>query len=535
MYACLTHAQNTIENHNGSTSSKLLLPYDRFLLPSGASFLHPYYIFPTYIPGSVGVLDSFVILNLAGDLWDPVLRAAGAELCDKHFPEGVSGKRNKGTVLCPHSCSRRPSDSLYRGRETDRMNIMQLLDWYCCSCAFSGPSIDRFQRVAVGNEYNVPANSIGKPVTSPLKCSLTFRKPDLVLFDPYNIRERNFPLRTASSTDHVMPHGPFTPGTTPSNRHKSGAGSVGSISAFSPVEQQASTLKLDPDAEKILSRLKQLSINRLTQKVEDTDNVTFPRVVSIDWVTHVIGLGEFIDYDASPNFSIPEDVLHHPLVIKGGNDSAERYVIDDVVYYTARTPASRHPFTSNAISDRGGKKSGSENFQLRMGRIMRIDHRAVSGKVKALLKIRPLFFNETALLQVSPHCRNGADEKAYAYDGYADSSDSYDSDSSVENLSYDASSRNNRDIHMLERLESILRVQYIEKDQLYGRPVIISRLAYEGLEYPRSDEKIYESTDFFEKCYSGAEYRRIKKRLRSCKRHMEMSTFGTLNKCSQDY
>lgn len=511
----------------------LPLSYENFLLPSGASFLHPYYVFTANIP-EVGTLGDYLILNLAGDVWDPVLRAAGAEVCSKFYPSGVSSAsaHRRSAALCPHTAKAHPMDSLSaagtRSAALERMNAEHMLDWYCCSCEAKG--VTGRSVTAVGKQYNTSSLS-SKTRQSNVHSRAPFlvNRPTLILFDPYTICENR--ARISSNYPFALNGSRSSSTLTPEllkESVRSAAATGGSISAFSPNESKV----LSPEADTVLCRLHSLSAERLNF-IGDSGACP-PRVVSIDWVVHVIGLGEFIPYDASINFSLPTDVMRHPIVVKSGHGGDDRYILDDVVFYSVNKVSAQtiNPFQSSGSLSR---TSSGKDAELRMGRIMRFD--CIDGGI-TLIKVRPLYFHKKTLTQRAfSECLPDTDDITGQISDDSDSS--FDaSDREADDDGYSSVDENSTEwgghALTLQQRVSFLKEEYISKDQLSGRPVIISAAAYNDLEYPHFDPSIYASTEFYESCYDGSEYRRSKKRLKSWQRRCLNSGAYCAN-MSQDY
>lgn len=75
---------------------------------------------------------------------------------------------------------------------------------------------------------------------------------------------------------------------------------------------------------------------------EGSDLGKGPRVVSIDWVGHCLGLGEWIEPNSSDMFSMPVDPIKRPAVFKAAQeDGGERYSRHDVVFYAVTSSAAR--------------------------------------------------------------------------------------------------------------------------------------------------------------------------------------------------
>lgn len=533
LYDCLAHVQQ-IGQFQSISSTEVVLPYEGYLLPSGSSFLHPYYIFTVKIP-QIGALEGMVILNLAGDLWDPVLRAAGAELCDKYYPRGVSpALRGRGGTICPHCAGTRSHamDSLVsagsKGQTRERMTPLQQLDWYCCSC-LSSKSPSKFgSRPGLGQQYNTSSLSASKRISSPTTEHWVVRQPTLIIFDQYTVSERNGHSTTnGEETRKIMS---TTSKSTPSNVKRSVAASVGSASAYSPNDDVS---KYSPEAYSLLNRLRTLSGERLNFTGQSGECP--PRVVSVDWVVHVIGLGEFIDYDASRNFSLPDDASHHPTVIKSKSGSGDdRYVVDDVVYYSANKSTTTK--TINPFRGSRNVSTTSNDADLRLGRIIRFD--CTDGHDSStMLKVRPLYFHEETLDETlsSDYMRweHAVQDSTVCSESDSDLSGSENSFSSDEESVGGMDDRGDISEEAIRRRLSLLKDDCITKEQLCGRPVVISAMAYDDLRYPHLDETIYASTEFYEGCYSGLQYRECKKLLKSWKRRHYSERHCV--KASQDY
>lgn len=531
VYACLCHVQQIISD---SMYSNALLPYEGYLLPSGASFLHPYYVFTVKIP-DVGPLNGYVVLNLAGDVWDAVLRAAGAEVCSKMYPYGVNAaiQCRIGCTLCPHTARPLKMDSLasagvppLRGR-TQRMLAMQMLDWYCCTCSDSASPSNRRNGIALGMQYNTSSSTHSriKPVQSPLVKDYSEQRPDLILFDPYTICAGGH-APTAVGPRHHQPHqAAFTPEQHSLGLKRSTIVSGGSVSMLSPNDHKA----LSPEADSVLRRLKQLSELRLKFSGV-SGGVCPPRIVSIDWVVHVIGLGDFVPFDASRNFSLPADVLRHPIVIKSSGSGDDRYIVDDVVFYDARTTTSCSINPFQIASSRDTAEKGFITRELRMGRILRFD----CNECGTVLKLRPLYFQKETIDKAGAIYKDWDDGCGSEGNGSCSESSHNGSSDEDEILSGEDNDDVDRTLKLKRRL-FFLKDEFVSKDQLCGRPVVISAAAYNDLIYPQYDETTYASTEFYESCYDGSLYKRSKRLLKKLQCRINADNERYYGKASQDY
>jgi hypothetical protein len=178
------------------------------------------------------------------------------------------------------------------------MTKSQMLNWYCCSCLYSKNSYEKQQlsaneRGAIRKRYNQSVESMNITLPKKGKDGGTYDSPTLIVFDPYDFCGYKPDISTARG--HKFPQKGY-------------------------------------DSSELMSRLQELTEFRLNNR--GLSSPLPPRVVSIDWVVHVIQLGEFIDFDASCYFNLPsENVDHNPIVFKDEND---RYIIDDVVYYSTK-------------------------------------------------------------------------------------------------------------------------------------------------------------------------------------------------------
>lgn len=81
------------------------------------------------------------------------------------------------------------------------------------------------------------------------------------------------------------------------------------------------------------------------------------RVVTTEWIAFCLRLGELVDPDSSPTFSLPRNPARHPLAFReeaarptaaatGLVGGGERYVVGDIVSYDERSATSGTSSTS---------------------------------------------------------------------------------------------------------------------------------------------------------------------------------------------
>lgn len=465
--------------------TQALLPVDGYILPSGASVLHSYCIFADCVP-STGILDSALVLNLAGESWAPILRAAGATLCSSLFPIDVSPEAlASGMPICPHNCrfaqARSPQSKKPRSLSSDnksgsgkRMTTAQLLDWYCCGCQKTAPSF-----MVSRKQYNVSATAAAsrggtasKATDSGgkvMECSNhSYRTPSLILFDSYSLH--NYGTNASEGAGNAL-------------------------------------------------------YDKLRGLVDDSH--TPCRIVSIDWFVHTLQLGEQVDFDASAHFSLPRDMdpALRPTVIKRGN---ERYMVDDVVFYAIPRRrdedigVSTSPFSSSrsrlpvdaagfgGIPQHLQKQPCNHDYDVMVGRITAFS-RPVSGGEASGVRIRPLFFSPEGLAMGASGA--DADETAEAgeqielneADFACDSMEEAEVEVEVEVFDAEAlvQGEDFRAELQLRRFCLAMRDRWLTIDALVGRPVVISEVAYNDLVYPWCDALVLPTTALFESTYSG--------------------------------
>jgi hypothetical protein len=339
-----------------SIRTQVLQPFEKYLLPSGSSVLHPYYVFSTtnchqngptnnvyqddddddgyvshqrhsnnqkynhknkipfqIIPAiaNIGILDGLRILNLAGELWDSVLITAGATVL--HSTNALLHNMQ----YCVDSSNSNKND-----HNRQQQHHQQHSSYHKSSSSSSISNIDiilidPYEYVISYHIYNFNCND--KNTSNIL----------LALSSTLNVNSRlinSDPLLTISSNS--------SSNSKNNNNNDNNKNSASSSSGKKHhIERPIVQSKLS-DIELITTYKCFHYHNQIQPPTPQQSHVShmIPFVASTDWLIHCLSLNEVLDIDYSDVFTLPLSPITHPYTYK--TQTNERISKYDIVYFT---------------------------------------------------------------------------------------------------------------------------------------------------------------------------------------------------------